>query len=138
MSVLKSFTPLNAALTDVGGVRALHAEQRLGRDARLGEAHLAERAERDLRRVLLEHVAVELAVGAVGRRQVQLGVDAQLAVPLRPQRLREEVGVARRRARPLHAVLEAQPLRGLEDLQRLGRREVQDDAAARRRPPGPP
>src|SRR3954452_8516861 len=124
---------LERGVDRVGGEVALHLQERARRDGRLDEAHLAEGAERDLRRVLLQHVAVELAVGPVRRRQVQLRVDAQLAVPLRAERVGEEVRVTRRRARPLHAVLEAEALRGLEDLQRLRRREVQDDAAARAR-----
>ena len=78
---------------------------------------------------MLLYGPVQLTVRPVGGGQVQLRVDAELAVPLRAERLGQEVGVARCRARPLHAVLQAQLFGGLKDLQRLGRREVQHHPA---------
>src|SRR5690348_3903970 len=84
------------------GEVAGHAHQRLDGDAGLDEAHLAEAAQGDVRRVALLHGPVQLAVGAGGGGEVQLRVDAELAVPLWTERVGQEVGVARRRACPLH------------------------------------
>src|SRR5439155_8204393 len=63
-------------------------------------------------------------------RRGQLGVDEQLVVPLRAERVGEEVGVAGCRAAPqLDPVLQAEFLRGLEDDQRLRRGEVEHHGA---------
>ena len=129
MSVLKSLIAVERLVHGLLRVVALQLLERLSGDAAHDEAHLAEAPERDVRRVLLADLPVEVAVGRVRRDQVELGVHEQLVVPRATQRVGQEVRVARRRAAPLHAVLKALLLSGLEDLERLGRREVQDHAA---------
>jgi hypothetical protein len=115
-------------------VVTLDGLQRVGHELTHQVAHLAEAAQTagHVLAVLRNHRPVELRVGTVEVGHVELGVDEQLVVPLRPQRLRDEIGVARRRAAPrLDAVRKALLLGGLEDLERLGRREVEDHSAVR-------
>src|ERR1700730_5109313 len=76
------------------GIGPGHRLQRVQRDLGLGKAHLAEAADAtgDRRAVLLEDRLVQVhrrGVRAVGRGQLR--VDEQLVVPLRPERLGQEV-----------------------------------------------
>ena len=105
-------------------------QERVREHLRGDEAHLAERAQRVVGRVLLVHRAVELHVGAVGVQQRQLGVDGDLALPLLADRVRHRGVVQRRGGAPLDLVDDALLRRGLQDLHALRRGEVQDHAAA--------
>src|SRR6266487_6233736 len=114
-------------------VRTLDCPQRVHDDLCLGEAHLAEAADaaRYCLAVFLEYGLVEVHRRRVGHvRRGQLGVHEQLVVPLRAERLGEEIGVAGCRASPqLDPVLQAELLRSLKDHQRLRRGEVEDHGA---------
>ena len=70
-------------------------QQGRGDDVGRDEAHLPEAAERNRRRILLRYLLVQRVLGPRGIHEVQLGIDADLAIPLGVQRLRHRSIVAR-------------------------------------------